>query len=88
MASTADSRCVGVYSRRAEMRSIASGGALRKTLVGLASCLAQSQGPEKNKTDLIEGMRFDLRELVLHIIGVHGADLLPSRGAQNLDDFY
>lgn len=87
MASTADSRCVGVYSRRAEMRSIASGGALRKTLVGLA-CLAQSRGPEKNKTDLIEGMRFDLGELVLHIIGVHGADLLPSRGAQDLDDFY
>lgn len=31
MASTADSRWVGVYSSRAEIRSIASGGALRKT---------------------------------------------------------
>jgi hypothetical protein len=36
MASMADNRWVGVYSRRAEMRSMASGGALRKTWVGSA----------------------------------------------------
>lgn len=34
MASMADSRWVGVYSKSAEMRSMASGGALRKTWVG------------------------------------------------------
>ena len=33
-------------------------------------------------------MRFDLRELVLHIIGVHGADLFPGGCAQDLDDFH
>ena len=31
IASIADSRCVGVYSSRAEIRSMASCGALRKT---------------------------------------------------------
>lgn len=39
-------------------------------------------------TYLIEGMGLDLRELVLHVIGVHGANLLPSRGAEHLDDFH
>ena len=33
-------------------------------------------------------MGLDLRELVLHIVGVHGADLFSSWGAQNLDDFH
>lgn len=36
--------------------------------------------------DLVEGVRLDLRELVLHVVGVHGANLLPSRRAENLDD--
>lgn len=31
-------------------------------------------------------MRFDLRELVLHVVGVHGSDLLASWGSKNLDD--
>ena len=31
-------------------------------------------------------MRFDLGKLVLHIVGVHGADLLAGRSSQNLDD--
>lgn len=42
---------------------------------------------EKN-TNLIKRMRLDLRELVLHVVGVHGADLVASRGAQNLDDLH
>lgn len=33
-------------------------------------------------------MRLDLREFVLHVVGVHGTDLLPCRRAQNLDDLY
>lgn len=37
---------------------------------------------------LIEGVRLDLRELVLHVIGVHGANLLTGRGAEHLDDFH
>lgn len=39
-------------------------------------------------TYLIEGMGLDLRELVLHVIGVHGANLFPSRSAEHLDDFH
>lgn len=35
---------------------------------------------------LTERMRLDLRELVLHVIGVHGADLVSCRSAQYLDD--
>ena len=35
---------------------------------------------------LIKGMRLDLRELVLHVIGVHGANLIPCRCSQDLDD--
>ena len=37
---------------------------------------------------LIEGMRLDLREFVLHVIGVHGPDLLAGGSAKNLDDFH
>lgn len=36
--------------------------------------------------DLAEGVRFDLRELVLHIVGVHRLDLLPRWCSQNFDD--
>ena len=35
-----------------------------------------------------ERVRFDLWELVLHIIRVHGFDLLPRRCPQNLDDLH
>ena len=38
-------------------------------------------------THFIEGMRLDLRELVLHVIGIHGAYLIPRRRSQYLDDF-
>lgn len=31
-------------------------------------------------------MRLDLGELVLHVVGVHGADLLAGGSSQNLDD--
>lgn len=32
------------------------------------------------------GTHLDLRELVLHVVGVHGLDLLTRRGAEHLDD--
>jgi len=35
-----------------------------------------------------EGVRFDLRKFVLHIIRIHGLDLLPRRCSQNLDDLH
>ena len=38
-------------------------------------------------TNLVERMRLDLRELVLHVVRVHGANLVPCRCAKNLDDF-
>ena len=31
-------------------------------------------------------MRLDLRELVLHVVGVHRANLVSCRRAENLDD--
>jgi len=34
----------------------------------------------------VEGVRLDLRELVLHVIWVHGANLLASWGAEHFDD--
>lgn len=37
-------------------------------------------------TDLVEWVRLDLRELVLHVVGVHGPNLVASWGAQHLDD--
>lgn len=33
-------------------------------------------------------MRLDLGELVLHVVRIHGADLVASGRAENLDDFY
>lgn len=35
---------------------------------------------------LAERVRLDLRELVLHVVGIHGPDLIPGRCSQNLDD--
>ena len=37
-------------------------------------------------TNLVEWVRLDLRELVLHVIGVHSTDLVPCRGTKNLND--
>ena len=36
--------------------------------------------------NLIERVRLDLRELVLHVVGVHSPNLLPSGRTQDLDD--
>jgi hypothetical protein len=55
-------------------------------------CVLQQSGDEVDSIsvglseDLVEGVRLDLRELVLHVVGVHGANLLPSRRAENFDD--
>lgn len=68
------------------MRSMASGGALRKTWFGQR--LHEWSDMEQGCAYLVEGMRLDLGELVFHVIGVHCADLFPSRGAKNLDDFH
>lgn len=38
--------------------------------------------------NLGEWVRFDLRELVFHVVWVHGLDLFPSRCTQNLDDLH
>ncbi len=35
---------------------------------------------------LVERVRLDLRELVLHVVRVHGSDLFPSGRPQDLDD--
>jgi hypothetical protein len=35
---------------------------------------------------LVEWMRLYLRKLVLHVIRIHGANLLAGRRAQNLDN--
>ena len=35
---------------------------------------------------LIEGVRLNLREFMLHIIGVHRTDLFPRRRAKDFDD--
>ena len=37
---------------------------------------------------LVEGMRLDLRELVLHVVGIHGTDLLARGRAQDLDNLH
>lgn len=38
--------------------------------------------------NLVERMRLDLRELVFHIVRVHGSNLLPSRCSEDLDDLH
>lgn len=58
----------------------------------LGWCVLQQSGDEVNgvsislSEDLVEGVRLDLRELVLHVVGVHGANLLSSRRAEDFDD--
>ena len=47
--------------------------------------MANSRGTA-NYTDLVEGVRLDLRELVLHVVGVHRANLVSCGCAENLDD--
>lgn len=40
------------------------------------------------KTHLVEGMGLDLREFVLHVVRVHGADLVARGRAEHFDDFH
>ena len=40
-----------------------------------------------HNTHLTERMRLDLRKLVLHVVGVHGADLVARGRAEDLYDF-
>ena len=42
----------------------------------------------KEGSHLIEGVRLDLRKLVFHVVGIHGANLFPRRSAQNFDDLH
>jgi len=86
IASIAERRWVGVYSKRDEMRSIASFEALRKTFwtpvrISRASVSIVEQY-------LVKGMRFDLWKLVFHIVGVHRPNLFTCRSAQDLDDLH
>mmetsp|Transcript_99650 Transcript_99650/g.237564 ORF Transcript_99650/g.237564 Transcript_99650/m.237564 type:complete len:219 (-) Transcript_99650:405-1061(-) len=46
--------------------------------------LLRSAGPE----DLVPWVRLDLRELELGVVRVHGHQLLPRRGSQDLDDLH
>ncbi len=39
-------------------------------------------------TNFVERVRLDLGELVLHVVWVHGADLLAGGGPQHLDDLH
>lgn len=38
------------------------------------------------RSDLIERMGLDLRKLVLHVVGIHGANLISSRRSEDFDD--
>ena len=39
-------------------------------------------------TDFVEGVRLDLRKLVLHIIGIHCPNLLSGWGTEHFNDFH
>ena len=63
----------------------------RKAFCG---CILEQAGNEidgiciRLSEDLVEGMRLDLRKLVLHVVRVHSSNLLSSRCPQNLDDLH
>lgn len=58
----------------------------------LGRCVLEQAGDEVDgigvslAEDLVEWVWLDLGELVLHVVGVHGADLITGRRAQHLDD--
>ena len=58
----------------------------------LGRCVLEQAGDEVDGVgvslaeDLVEWVRLDLRELVLHVVRVHGADLVAGRRAEHLDD--
>lgn len=84
IASTALNRAPGVYSRSFATKSIASGAVRGRKTYKMASDKPRAKTPP---TDLVEWMGFDLRKLVLHIVGVHRLDLFSGRCAKNLDNF-
>ena len=62
--------------------------ALRNTCGSIRILVNLEQRREKEtNTNLAERVRLDLGELVLHVVGVHGADLVTGGGAEHLDDF-
>lgn len=86
IASTADKRCVGVYSKSLEIKSIASGLAFLNTYEGVS--YGDPGSTYTNAADLREWVWLDLWELMLHVVGVHGSDLFASRCTEDLDDFH
>ena len=42
----------------------------------------------KTLTYLAEGMRLDLWELVLHVIGIHSPNLIPRWSSEDFDDLH
>lgn len=54
---------------------------LRIKLVPVLSC-----SNRVNTTHLVEWVWLDLWEFVLHVVGVHGTDLIPSRSTKHLDN--
>ena len=95
IASTADSRCVGVYSSNLEIKSMALGSAFRKTYkcdivskdTHVAVAVYKTATRDDNAIYLIERMWLDLWKLMLHVIWIHCSDLLSSRCAEHFDDF-
>ncbi len=51
----------------------------------LARCITARTTEE---TNLVEWVRLDLGEFMLHVIGVHGLDLITRRRSEHLDDFH
>lgn len=60
----------------------------------LGRCVLQESSDQVNgivvrlPENPVERVRLNLRELVLHVVGVHSTDLLPSRRSQNLDNLH
>lgn len=85
IASTALNRAPGVYSRSFATKSIASGAVRGRKTYKMPSDTPRARTP---RTNLVEWMGFDLRKLVLHVVGIHRLDLLPGRCAKNLDNLH
>src|SRR5690242_4155109 len=52
----------------------------------LQDCKSGGRVSNITLTNLVERMRLDLRKLVLHVVRVHGTDLVSCGCAENLDD--
>ena len=61
--------------------------------LSLSGCVLKQSRDEVNgigvslAENFAEGVRLYLRELVLHVVGVHGTNLLSCRCSENLDNF-